>query len=196
MYTYILERVDIMGGLSDRVMNMKFMKKTDVNKESDIKEDQLKKIKDTSEWVLPNASKLRSRNQGSNVVESIGYASINSFAGMESLAEEVEDQVMPANVGRRTWGGQEAKEEQSDLNITKLKDSVTKNTGKPQKNADKSEDKNAADNEPELDTKDFLESLWNKSQKPNEKGSKKRKNDKKDEYVPDIKNKRKRFPNA
>lgn len=128
MYTYILESIGIMGGLSDRVMNMKFMKKTEVNKESDIKEDQLKKIKDTSEWVLPNASKLRSRNQGSNVVESIGYASINSFAAMESLAEEVEDQVMPANVGRRTWGGQEAKEEQSDLNITKLKDSVTKNT--------------------------------------------------------------------
>ena len=47
--------------------------------------------------------------------------------------------------------------------------------------------------EPELDTKDFLESLWKKNNTPTDKGSKKRKTDKKDDYVPDIKNKRKRF---
>lgn len=65
------------------------------------------------------------------------------------------------------------------------------------KNDNKSEEKsNEPDQESELDTKDFLESLWKNNSTPTDKGSAKRKTDKKDEYVPDIKKKRKRFNNV
>lgn len=67
----------------------------------------------------------------------------------------------------------------------------------PKQSDDKGgEQSNEPEQEPELDTKDFLESLWKKNNTPTDKGSKKRKTDKKDDYVPDIKNKRKRFTNV
>lgn len=48
---------------------------------------------------------------------------------------------------------------------------------------------------PEMNTNEFLDSLWKKSNTPStsNSGSKKRKPENKEEYVPDIKNKKKRF---
>ena len=115
-----------MGNLSDRVMNMKFMRKSDADKEDNNKEEQQKKIQDMSEWVLPNATKIIAKNQPSNVVQSIGYASINSFS-MDEKEEQADDMPMPANVGRKTWGEPEPKKnEETELEITKLKDSTPK----------------------------------------------------------------------
>lgn len=116
-----------MGNLSDRVMNMKFMRKTDVDNESVNKDDQQKKIKDTSEWVLPNSSNIRARNQLPNVVQSIGYASINSFTEMDEIDEKLEEHPVPANIGRRRWGEPEQKKSsESEIDITRLKDSIPK----------------------------------------------------------------------
>lgn len=116
----------IMSSLSDRVMNMKFMRKTDGDKEDNNKAEQQKKIKDMSEWVLPNSTKIIAKNQSSNVIQSIGYASINSFS-MDEKDEELNDTPMPANVGRKTWGEPELKKgSETELDITKLKDSIPK----------------------------------------------------------------------
>lgn len=115
-----------MSNLSDRVMNMKFMRKSDADKEDINKEEQQKKIQDMSEWVLPNSTKLIAKNQSSNVVQSIGYASINSLS-MDEKDEQPNDTPMPANVGRKTWGEPEPKKnEETELEITKLKDSISK----------------------------------------------------------------------
>lgn len=115
-----------MGNLSDRVMNMKFMRKSDADKEDINKEEQQKKIQDMSEWVLPNSTKLIAKNQSSNVVQSIGYASINSLS-MDEKDEQANDTPMPANVGRKTWGEPiPKKSEETELEITKLKDSMPK----------------------------------------------------------------------
>lgn len=113
-----------MGNLSNRVMNMKFMRKADTENEAIEQEEEQKKIKDMSEWVLPNSSKIIAKNKPSNIVQSVGYVSINSFAGEDK--DEVEIQEIPANVGRRTWGEPEpkSKKEEPDLNITRLKDSI------------------------------------------------------------------------
>lgn len=204
-----------MSNLSDRVMNMKFMRKTDGDKEDNNKEEQQKKIKDMSEWVLPNYTKLIAKSEASNVIQSIGYASINSFS-MDEKEEEFNDAPMPANVGRRTWGEPESKKSsETELDIKKLKDAIPKKKvcifqkslsndevltiqqGKNQKNDKKVEEQNnEPEQESELDTKDFLESLWKKNSTPTDKGYKKRKSDKKEEYVPDIKKKRKRFTNV
>lgn len=115
-----------MGNLSDRVMNMKFMRKTDADKEDINKEEQQKQNKDMSEWVLPNSAKLIAKNQSSNVIQSIGYASINSFS-MGEKDEELDDSPMPMNVGRRTWGEPAPKKEpETELDVTRLKDSIPK----------------------------------------------------------------------
>lgn len=88
-----------MSGLSSRVMTMKFMQKDPVKEE-----ESTNKVKDTSEWVLPHAAQLvkQTKKKRSNITESVGYGSINSF-GTLALSDEEEDKVTV----RKTYGKKE-----------------------------------------------------------------------------------------
>lgn len=107
-----------MSGLSNRVMNMKFMQKSD-EKTPEKDPDTQKKVKDASEWVLPNSHLLKAKAKPISNVKSIGYASINSFDDFG------DDNVVSVPVGRKTWGAP-VKEEPVPLQMDKIKDSITK----------------------------------------------------------------------
>lgn len=82
---------------------MKFMKKSDAKEAAVVEEDQNKKIKDLSEWVLPNAELLLRKANLTNstkIIGSVGYASINSF---ESFSRDLESQERLIPV-KRSWG--------------------------------------------------------------------------------------------
>lgn len=163
-----------MSGLSSRVMNMKFMQKDGSEKTEEV----TKKVIDSSEWKLPNATAIISRAKVGNTIETVGYSSINSFAS---------DSVPT----RRTWGApakEEVVEEAAGLDVLKLKDAVDK----------KSKRKNSSDRPEKVEkSKDFLRNLWDrklsidesKEESENIPSEKKRSGD----YIPNIKNKQKRL---
>lgn len=133
-----------MSGLSSRVMNMKFMNSSDKSSKQKGQQDQLKKVKDGSEWILPNASKIKSRANGNyiNSLDSIGYSGINSFEDRQDFGDEEndnddndEDEIIPtpANVGRKVWGApiepkqeEELTSELSDISSLKNSNSNSK----------------------------------------------------------------------
>ena len=95
-----------MSGLSSRVMTMKFMQKADSVKE----QEETNKVKDTSEWVLPNAALLvkKANKKKNNISESVGYGSINSFGAIVALEESDDDEVSKPQVSvRKTYGKKE-----------------------------------------------------------------------------------------
>ncbi|KAK6460291.1 hypothetical protein DFJ63DRAFT_248348 [Scheffersomyces coipomensis] len=101
-----------MSGLSHRVMNMKFMQKTEKQDQRNEKEPGSSKVKDSSEWINPHSKNLLkqiqiSKNSNSNI-QSIGYGSINSFNRVSSVTTiEEEDEPIndtPIIPTRRTWG--------------------------------------------------------------------------------------------
>lgn len=99
---------------------MKFMQKSDEKPQEKDSVGGQKKVKDTSEWVLPNSNNLKAKAKPISNVQSIGYASINSF---EDFDEDSEFVTVP--VGRKTWGAP-VKEEPAPLEVDKIKDSITK----------------------------------------------------------------------
>lgn len=112
-----------MSGLSNRVMNMKFMQKADAMVETKKTEEKEKKIKDLSEWVLPNSSQLL-KNRKDNTVKNIGYTSINSFSNANLEFDDDNEDISPVVPARRTWGSEKKKISNNDepkLNITNLK---------------------------------------------------------------------------
>lgn len=109
-----------MSNLSSRVMNMKFMLKDSKDKS---KEEEKVKVKDSSEWVLPKSAILLKRAKASNVVQNVGYASVNSFAN----ANSINDNEVPIPTARKTWGAPTVSKQQMDvpkIELTRLKDSV------------------------------------------------------------------------
>lgn len=96
-----------MSGLSSRVMTMKFMQKADSVKE----QEETNKVKDTSEWVLPNAALLvkKANKKKNNISESVGYGSINSFGAIVALEESDDDEEVskPQISVRKTYGKKE-----------------------------------------------------------------------------------------
>lgn len=68
--------------LSKNVMNMKFMQKS-LNRTEP--KEKVSKVKDTSEWSLPNTSNFRNLLKPTILVKSVGYGSI---AQMESAEQE------------------------------------------------------------------------------------------------------------
>jgi hypothetical protein len=85
-----------MSNVSNRVMSMKFMQKSNPNIEIAQEKPQIHPSKDQSEWVLPQTSKLLRRK--APVVQTVGYSSINSFASFND-----EDMPLPT---RRIFKGE------------------------------------------------------------------------------------------
>lgn len=151
---------------------MKFMQKGGDEPKEEV---EIKKVKDSSEWSLPTSSKIISSTKPITVVETVGYASINTYSTNDA----------PVESARKTWGAPkvESKEEQEaqGLNISKLKDAVN------------SKKKRRASSVAEGQSKEFLRNLWDKKQlsetAPEEPvPSNKRKGD----YIPNVKLKQKK----
>ncbi|GBL49434.1 hypothetical protein ACI3LY_000032 [Candidozyma auris] len=88
-----------MGGLSQNVLNMKFMRGSD-NKELEKNEPTTyKKVKDTSEWYLPNRGQVQQRLKSAVKVKSVGYGSIASMTAEPKEEEDKkEEQAVPKKV--------------------------------------------------------------------------------------------------
>lgn len=171
-----------MSGLSSRVMTMKFMQKADLADENQQEEEKKLKIKDLSEWVLPNSNQVLKRAlQKSNVIQSVGYGSINQLDSVLPIGngDEVNSDMIPtraAPVGRRKWG----EPVQVTEDDTKGQLSVTEN--------DKLESENSGGS---------LDSLWKSTRKDKiatkkQKLPAKRPADEASEYTPDIPHRKKR----
>lgn len=86
------------GGLSSNVLNMKFMQRAlDKTKEKE-KEAEVKKIRDASEWILPNRSLVQKNLKAAVRVQAVGYGSIASLTKESDDEEEIEEKPEPEKV--------------------------------------------------------------------------------------------------
>ncbi|KAK6892124.1 hypothetical protein K6H09_003827 [Candida tropicalis] len=120
------------GGLSNRVMNMKFMKKAEDNQISKQRKEEQKKIHDLSEWIMPNSDKLLKLASMKPKIETVGYGNIMSSSNYNYSA---------TTSVRKTWG---------DVNKAKLAVEEITDDKKPVDADD--------DDEPPLD----LNTMWKK----------------------------------
>ncbi|ANZ77380.1 BA75_04995T0 [Komagataella pastoris] len=74
-------------GLSSRVLNMKFMKNSDDNKAEEFK---AAKVTDSSEWALPNASKMKKKLRRVPI-ESVGYSDAAGFSSRRRVFGETDE---------------------------------------------------------------------------------------------------------
>lgn len=151
-----------MSGLLSRVMNMKFM-----NPNAKVDDPKKKKVVETSEWALPNASQLK--KSATTTEPEVGFGAIAAAT----------------STGRRAYGQEEKKEE---LNFGKLSEAKQKpgNTKKMPKTLEASVGKKKE--EPQFGTMEFLNSLLDKKPTPEAEASDKRK-----APALDIPRKKKRF---
>lgn len=126
------------GNLSNRVMNMKFMKKAEDTKISKQKQEDQKKIHDLSEWILPNLDKLLKLASMKPKIEIVGYGSIMNSSNYNYST---------TTSSRRTWG---------DVNKAKLAIEEVNDDDELLKNKDDGEEDD--DDEPPLD----LNTMWKK----------------------------------
>lgn len=85
-----------MAGLSSNVMNMKFMQRALDKRKEKQKEDELKKVKDASEWLLPQKSSLQMNLKTAPKVKAVGYGSIAALTSSnneQSTSDEVVEKV-------------------------------------------------------------------------------------------------------
>lgn len=138
-----------MSGLSSRVMTMKFMQKADMDNEAKLEEENKMKIKDLSEWVLPDSKMIQHRARANaKQIHSIGYASI------AELDTELRDSSLtsPIFTGRKKWGEPMTKDQDQEKMVTST------DTSPPDSSS------NAGS----------LDALWKSTQKSKSKKSKKR----------------------
>lgn len=81
-------KTDNMAGLSSNVMNMKFMQRAQTKKNEKKNEDAIRKVKDSSEWVLPNKTSLQAKTKPAVQVQTVGYGSI---ATLMTKKEEIKE---------------------------------------------------------------------------------------------------------
>lgn len=77
-----------MAGLSQNVLNMKFMKGSDAKASPANQPATYKKVKDPSEWFLPNRGQVQQRIKKAVKVNSVGYGSIASMTTEESESKK------------------------------------------------------------------------------------------------------------
>lgn len=78
-----------MAGLSNNVLNMKFMQRALEKNKKVEKEKEIKKIRDSSEWVLPNRSSVQKHLKTAVNVQTVGYGSIASLTAESEDEAEV-----------------------------------------------------------------------------------------------------------
>lgn len=137
-----------MAGLSSNVMNMKFMQKAHQKDQKKAEEVEAKKVKDSSEWVLPNRAAVQRNVKNAVKVQTVGYGSIASMTSQENDEEneEKEDVEQPAAEGSKvcftrfshrqaTTNHQDLKEEASKFldSIMSKSNKEKKRTGKKRK---------------------------------------------------------------
>lgn len=84
-----------MAGLSSNVMNMKFMQRAHEKSQKKETEAEIKKVKDSSEWVLPNRALIQRNLKNAVKVETVGYGSIASMTSQDNEEEPEEDITTP-----------------------------------------------------------------------------------------------------
>lgn len=81
-----------MAGLSSNVMNMKFMQRAKDKSNEKKKEEDTKKARDASQWVLPGKHRLETKLQPAVTVTTVGYGSIAALTADDeeekSIVEE------------------------------------------------------------------------------------------------------------
>ncbi|CDK27735.1 unnamed protein product [Kuraishia capsulata CBS 1993] len=101
------------SGMSQRVMNMKFMRTAESSSARSQAEETENKLKDSSEWKLPANRTIQVQKPASRNFESVGYASLNALAN--------DDDDEPKPVGRRTLGKPLSKTDAPDVKAEKDK---------------------------------------------------------------------------
>ncbi|PVH14133.1 uncharacterized protein CXQ87_002258 [Candidozyma duobushaemuli] len=81
-----------MAGLSQNVLNMKFMKGGDNKTPPSSQPTTYKRVKDPSEWFLPNRGQVQQKIKPAMKVSTVGYGSIASFTAEDSEPEKEEAQ--------------------------------------------------------------------------------------------------------
>ncbi|EEQ39527.1 predicted protein [Clavispora lusitaniae ATCC 42720] len=77
-----------MAGLSSNVMNMKFMQRAQTKKNEKKNEDAIRKVKDSSEWVLPNKPLYKRKRNLPSKFQTVGYGCI---ATLMTKNEEIKE---------------------------------------------------------------------------------------------------------
>ncbi|VEU22108.1 DEKNAAC103116 [Brettanomyces naardenensis] len=100
-------------GLSSRVLEMKFMQVAGEREGREKKEEQKKKLRDLSEWKLPNADsvvdRIRHRKQK---IETVGYSSIGSICtGRRNFGLK---EAVKVEEGKGEGSGEDEKDKQKD----------------------------------------------------------------------------------
>ncbi|OVF11053.1 hypothetical protein A9F13_01g05060 [Clavispora lusitaniae] len=67
---------------------MKFMQRAQTKKNEKKNEDAIRKVKDSSEWVLPNKTSLQAKTKPAVQVQTVGYGSI---ATLMTKKEEIKE---------------------------------------------------------------------------------------------------------
>lgn len=88
----INSKVPTMAGLSQNVLNMKFMKGGDNTTPPSSQPITYKRVKDPSEWFLPNRGQVQQKIKPAIKVSTVGYGSIASFTAEDSEGEKEEAQ--------------------------------------------------------------------------------------------------------
>lgn len=83
-----------MAGLSSNVMNMKFMQNAKDKKKGEEQQPEVKKVKDVSEWLLPNGS-IKHKLKPAVTIRTVGYGSIASLTANEKESESGEENPQP-----------------------------------------------------------------------------------------------------
>ncbi|CAX39623.1 conserved hypothetical protein [Candida dubliniensis CD36] len=98
-------------GLSNRVMNMKFMQKAEDSKLGKQKLEEQKKIHDLSEWVLPDSAKLLKLAAMKPKIERVGFGTIMTN-GSYNYSSTI----------KRSWGSNVSFEEIEDSESNNVED--------------------------------------------------------------------------
>lgn len=80
-----------MAGLSSNVMNMKFMQKAENRNPAKTEEAPVRKVRDSSEWALPNKQELKQKIHPQVKVSTMGYGSIASLKSQQTLESSDEE---------------------------------------------------------------------------------------------------------
>ncbi|ODV93646.1 hypothetical protein PACTADRAFT_4549 [Pachysolen tannophilus NRRL Y-2460] len=114
------------GGFSSRVANMKFMRKAEQVEIQNKEEETESKLKDLSQWALPNIDSLklkllRKRPQ----FKQVGFSTLNQALQQEEEEEEGPGkQKIPQESGRRLFGGKTPEIPETLENSEPLKEEI------------------------------------------------------------------------